>query len=841
LEVDILIGKRVFAFVAVYMPHAGYHIDILNSTYDLLMHTSTAATRRGNALIVGGDFNAQLGTGSRGAQLENFAGAFGLSIANGYGRAEEEDMWTFRGTLGALRRIDYILVPDYLQVGSAQACNDIDLGSDHRTVLACLKICSHRPKRRSRNINCRNWKPRGDVKDFHHALDSRIRLTSPKIVLQLEHILFGTAVEHMTPTGPNEEQGDEFESLRFQNLLATRRDCRDRDERGRLTKELRKLVRQILRKKKSRRMQEVLQEFEDLQRIDLARQAPVRQKQGLSQDDASAGELSEFLSEIFRSETAGAAAFLDGLAARKYSEIVPFTMPELRRAVSKMKNRKCADEGGLVADMFKHASGEFLRCLLQAFNQMLVKGELDSSWHRTLFTMIPKSGSRKDPANWRPIAVLRVSYKIFSRLIHQRLRPILEEQQSHDQRGFRPNCSVEDAFLVFEGVTEKCIEWNIPLWMASLDLRKAFDRVEYPALFEALQAQGVPPAYLALLAEMYRGQSGHLREAEDFQIGRGVKQGDIISPLLFNAALECAMRRWKDKIGTDGLPVGERNVLTNIRYADDLMIYATSWEELVRMLEALVEELQAIGLHLNQKKSKIFTTSSRKPTMIEVAGEFVEVLDGQAAHKYLGRKISGNLGSRNSIEVAHRIQSAWAKFAQHRDILSDKNVCLRSRLRLFSAVVTPCVLFGLSTCALTGAQVESLNVVQRRMLRVIVGWVRLREEPWADTMRRMRDRVDRAMNIFPIQPWSSQLARRKFNLAGMFMKNQEDWPSIIIRWHPNSTNPIAFRSRGRPQRRWEDDFHEFTSVRFPGQDWRDIAVDNVLWNSQMEAFIAGRS
>ena len=98
---------------------------------------------------------------------------------------------------------------------------------------------------------------------------------------------------------------------------------------------------------------------------------------------------------------------------------------------------------------------------------------------------------------------------------------------------------------------------------------------------------------------MYRGQSGHLREAEDFQIGRGVKQGDIISPLLFNAALECAMRRWKDKIGTDGLPVGERNVLTNIRYADDLMIYATSWEELVRMLEALVEELQAIGLIKN--------------------------------------------------------------------------------------------------------------------------------------------------------------------------------------------------------------------------------------------------
>ena len=516
-------------------------------------------------------------------------------------------------------------------------------------------------------------------------------------------------------------------------------------------------------------------------------------------------------------------------------------MPELRKAISKMKNRKCADEGGLVADMFKHASREFLECLLQAFNRMLSAGELDSSWRRTLFTMIPKSGDRKDPANWRPIAVLRVSYKIFSRLIHERLKPILEDHQSPDQRGFRPKCSVEDAFLVFEGVTGKSIEWNIPVWMASLDLKKAFDRVEYPALFEALRTQGVSSGYLALLAEMYRGQSGHLREAEDFKIGRGVKQGDVISPLLFNAALESAIRRWKEKVSNNGVPVGDQQVLTNIRYADDLMIYATSWQELVRMLEALVQELAAIGLHLNSKKSKILTTSSQGPTMIEVAGELVEVLDGQVSHKYLGRKIPGDLRSRNSVEVAHRIKCAWAKFSQHRDALTDKNICLRSRLRLFAAVVSPCVLFGLAACALTGVQVESLDTVQRRMLRLIVGWVRTGEEPWADTMRRMRDRVARAMHIFPVEPWSTQFARRKYKMAGCFMANGQDWPSIIIRWHPNSINSVAFRSRGRPQRRWEDDFHEFTSARFPGRDWRDIAVDKVLWSSQMEAFIAGRS
>lgn len=561
----------------------------------------------------------------------------------------------------------------------------------------------------------------------------------------------------------------------------------------------------------------------------------------MNQDDASPCELSNFLSELFRSDTVGASHFLRDLAAQGFAEIEPFTMPELQKAISKMKNRKCADEGGLVADMFKQASRQFLECLLEAFNRMLAAGELDSSWRRTLFTMIPKSGDRKDPANWRPIAVLRVSYKMFSRLVHDRLKPILEQHQSPDQRGFRPKCMAEDAFLVFEGVTSKSIEWNLPLWMASLDLKKAFDRVEYPALFEALRAQGVPSEYLALLAEMYRGQSGHLREAEDFQIGRGVKQGDVISPLLFNAALESAMRSWKEKVSNKGVPVGNQHILTNIRYADDLMIYATSSEELVQMLEALVQELQAIGLHLNSKKSKILTTSSQGPMMIEVAGELVEVLYGQVAHKYLGRKIPGDLRSRNSVEVAHRIRCAWAKFCQHRDVLTDKNVSLSSRLRLFATVVSPCVLFGLAACALTTVQVESIDTVQRRMLRLIVGWVRTGDEPWADTMRRMRDRVARAMSIFPIEAWSAQLARRKFKMAGRFMARGQDWPSIIVLWDPKSTNPMACRSRGRPQRRWDDDFHEFTSACFPGQDWRDIAVDAVLWNSQTEAFIAGLS
>ena len=89
---------------------------------------------------------------------------------------------------------------------------------------------------------------------------------------------------------------------------------------------------------------------------------------------------------------------------------------------------------------------------------------------------------------------------------------------------------------------------------------------------------------LHFVVEILR-QTGSVHGCEGLTIERGVKHGDVISPILFNAGLEHAMRKWKAKLFHHGVQLGHGNRLTNIRYADDLMLFAASSNDLIYLIK----------------------------------------------------------------------------------------------------------------------------------------------------------------------------------------------------------------------------------------------------------------
>ena len=246
------------------------------------------------------------------------------------------------------------------------------------------------------------------------------------------------------------------------------------------------------------------------------------------------------------------------------------TLPCL--ALTQMPSNPCADLFGISIEMIKYGTSRLHCILLDLINDLIDKGTVDSHWKEIIFSMVPKQGDLTVPSNWRPIAILPIFYKLFSRMVYNRLLPQLDRCQHFDQCGFRPGVRIEDALVVVETLISKTTEWNLPLWMASLDLKKAFDRVEHASLFTALRHQNIDDPTIALLLDIYYGQHGRVQGSRSFDISRGVRQGDVISSLLFNAVIEYVFQRWKRRLSCHGwLLLAGVERLTNTRYADDFL------------------------------------------------------------------------------------------------------------------------------------------------------------------------------------------------------------------------------------------------------------------------------
>ena len=114
-----------------------------------------------------------------------------------------------------------------------------------------------------------------------------------------------------------------------------------------------------------------------------------------------------------------------------------------------------------------------------------------------------------------------------------------------------------------------------------MDLKNVFDRIEHTALFTAPARQGVPQSYAQVLKQCMCPVNGNRK----FQILRRVKQGDILSPLLFNAGFEEVVRSWRNRLAIGGIPMGHVERLTKIRFANDVMLHSKAESELVYILE----------------------------------------------------------------------------------------------------------------------------------------------------------------------------------------------------------------------------------------------------------------
>ena len=347
-----------------------------------------------------------------------------------------------------------------------------------------------------------------------------------------------------------------------------------------------------------------------------------------------------------------------------------------------------------------------------------------------------------------------------------------------------------------------------PLWIASLHLRKTFDRILHQPLFETLHLQKVPEGYVHLLALLYKNQKESIDDKQFFDIQRGVKQGDTLSAMLFNAAIEQTL---ETKLSSEGFLLKENTCrLANVRYADDMLLFAKSREELENMLVLLIDELRKIGLDLNASKTKIFTIDVHLENFITSGDEKISIIEDDGKHDYLSRYISGILEHRGNVEVDHRIQCAWFKFGRHSSNLKNKNVSIKLRLKLFDSTVSPSGLFGLCVLPISQKNMSEITVAQNKMIRKIVGWTRNGTNDWESIMHNMKVKVTMAMKQFYVRPWATCIeGTRKKNFSRIASMDYTRWGKLSMDWDPTKISDapqeyVAYRRPGRPLLRWTD-------------------------------------
>ena len=165
------------------------------------------------------------------------------------------------------------------------------------------------------------------------------------------------------------------------------------------------------------------------------------------------------------------------------------------------------------------------------------------------------------------------------------------------------------------------------IYFCFIDYAKAFDSVDHNKLWNILQEMGIPDHLICLLRNLYAGQEMTIRTGHGatdwFQIGKGVHQGCIWSPCLFNFYAEYIMRNTWMEEAQAGIKIARRNI-NNLRYADDTTFKAESEEELKSLLMKVKEESEKVGLKLNIQTTKIM--ASGPITSWQIHGETVETV-----------------------------------------------------------------------------------------------------------------------------------------------------------------------------------------------------------------------
>ena len=743
--------------IQVYAPTCDYAEDIVEEFYSDVMKAKEQCKPHEVTLVMG-DLNAKLGN----ERVEDIVGPFGLGernergdrwaewcieneqvVLNTWFRQPPRRLYTWMSPGDRVRnQIDYITINKRFRnaVNSTRTFPGADCNSDHVPIVIEMAVKLKKPRKRKLKpkVNIKLLKSDSNIKDLYNvavrnkfeALENEAEESTMQSVYDNLSAAIEEASAEILPKvtrTPNRPWMTEA----ILRLMDDRRRCKGTDDQ--LYRELNRTIHQDCRIAKERWMDEKCTEVEDLSKRDqqlmyskvndIIKKKKSNKNVAIKKADGTIAmdiedvktRWNEYVSELYH----------DVRPEENDIEIVNDEGPEIMRseveaAIKEMKAGKAVGGDGVAAEALQ-ALGDFaIDQLTSLFQQIYQSGNIIDEMCDSVFVALPKVEGTLECSKHRTLSIMSQITKILLRIILKRIRTKLRTQISDQQFGFVPGKGTSNALFALRVLTENVLEVQKDIFVCFVDYEKAFDKVKHANLFNMLNEAGIDGKDMRLMRNLYWKQKATVRvgdeESPSLEIRRGVRQGCVLSPELFNLYSEVIMR---DLLEMDGIKAGGRNI-NNIRYADDTVLITDSEEKLQDLVPALVRASGEHGLKLNVSKTKVMVISKADNDIsanVEVGGV---VLEQVQRYKYLGSVVTKD--GRSVEEIKTRIAIAKNAFNKVKHIVTNRSISISLRRRFIKSYVWSTMLYGCEAWTINKDMEKRIEAAEmwffRRMLKI---------------------------------------------------------------------------------------------------------------------------
>ena len=285
----------------------------------------------------------------------------------------------------------------------------------------------------------------------------------------------------------------------------------------------------------------------------------------------------------------------------------PLTNEECLKAVKTFKNNKSPGNDGLTCEFYKKMWPVLGNQLVKALNYANEQGELSNTQKQAIITLLDKGKDRTLIQNWRPISLLNVDYKIASKALANRFIKFLPKLIHANQVGYVRNRNIMDNLRTISDILHFTKEEEVPGILMCIDFQKAFDSLEWVFLREVLGKFNFGNSFIGWVDTLYKQVTSCIRNdgyvSPDFKLGRGVRQGDPLSPYLFLLAVEILGCKIRQNDNICGIKVNSKETKC-LQYADDTVGVLCDLQSAKHFVATVENFGKVSGLLLNKEKTE---------------------------------------------------------------------------------------------------------------------------------------------------------------------------------------------------------------------------------------------